>query len=58
MIAMGSEPEGQEFFRTEAKPPCRSWDRAKALLMTDDGWGRRMSDLLSSARKLAVQFAI
>ena len=36
--ALGSEPEGQEFFRTEAKPPCSFWDRALAPLMTDDGW--------------------
>jgi len=31
-------PQGQEFFRSEAKPPFRFWDRAGSALMTAGEW--------------------
>ena len=36
---MGSHAERQEFFATEAKPPCRFRDRALLRRMTIRGWG-------------------
>lgn len=37
MADLGSFPERKEFFRSEAKPPRRFWDRAGPPLMTVDG---------------------
>lgn len=35
---LGPQPGGQEFFKSEAKPPRRFRDRAGSPVMTESGW--------------------